>query len=253
MTSYKKKKSLGEKIRLDQILLSRKFAPTIEAARSMIGAGEVYVEDRISDKPGRLCPPLVLIRLKDKCPYVSRGGLKLEQGLSHFGISVSNLVCIDIGASSGGFTDCLLQQHARKVYAVDVAYGQLAWKLRQDPRVIVLERFNARNITLKDINDESVDFAVLDASFISLTTLLSPLIHLFRQQVSILALIKPQFELSRTEIASGGVVTNPSLHQKAIQKIETFVRKCGLVSRGTVPSPILGPKGNREFLIYITS
>lgn len=219
----------------------------------MIGAGEVYVEDRISDKPGRLCSPLSQIRLKDKCPYVSRGGLKLERGLSNFNISVSNKVCIDIGASSGGFTDCLLQHHACKVYAVDVAYGQLAWKLRQDPRVIVLERFNARNISLKDIKEEKVDFAVLDVSFISLNTLLSPLLNLFTKQVSILALIKPQFELPRGDITSGGVVTDPLLHQKAIHKVETFVRESGLFSRGTVPSPILGPRGNREFLIYITS
>jgi 23S rRNA (cytidine1920-2'-O)/16S rRNA (cytidine1409-2'-O)-methyltransferase len=241
------------KVRLDQILVDRELAATIEAARAMIGAGEVYVEDQISDKPGRMYSSLVKIRLKEKCAYVSRGGVKLDKGLSHFDIFVANLVCIDIGASSGGFTDCLLQHGAVKVYAVDVAYGQLAWKIRQDPRVVVLERFNARNITPKQINHESVDFAVLDVSFISLTTLLPPVIALFPKRVSILALIKPQFELPREEIGTGGVVIEPSLHNKAIQKLDVFVREAGLVNRGTVPSPLLGPKGNREFLIHITS
>ncbi len=241
------------KVRLDQILVDKELAVTIEAARAMIGAGEVYVEEQISDKPGRMYTSLIDIRLKKKCQYVSRGGLKLEEGLSHFDISVANLVCIDIGASSGGFTDCLLQHGAVKVYAVDVAYGQLAWKIRQDPRVVVFERFNARNITPKQINHEALDFAVLDVSFISLTTLLPPVIALFPKNVSILALIKPQFELPREEIGAGGVVTEPSLHKKAIQKLDVFVRIAGLVNRGTVPSPILGPKGNREFLIHITS
>jgi 23S rRNA (cytidine1920-2'-O)/16S rRNA (cytidine1409-2'-O)-methyltransferase len=241
------------KDRLDQILISRKIAPTIETARAMIYAGEVYIAEQVSDKPGRLCSTEVSIRVKEKCQYVSRGGLKLEKALSHFRISPSDLICIDIGASSGGFTDCLLQHNARKVHAVDVAYGQLAWKIRQDPRVVVLERFNARKITSKDINGELIDLAVMDVSFISLTTLLPPISKLFAQDVAILALIKPQFELPRDDIGPRGVVAEPSLHKKAIDKIESFVQQSGLISRGTVPSPILGPKGNREFLIYITS
>ena len=219
----------------------------------MIYAGEVFIDDQISDKPGRLYPTEALIRLKEKCRYVSRGGLKLEQALCHFHVFPSDQVCIDIGASTGGFTDCLLQHNAKRVHAVDVAYGQLAWKIRQDPRVVILERFNARNITSKDINGELIDLAVMDVSFISLTTLLPVVAKLFAQNVAIIALIKPQFELARDEIGPGGVVSESSLHEKAIEKIESSVEQFGLISRGIVPSPILGPKGNREFLIYITS
>ncbi|GAB6192425.1 TlyA family RNA methyltransferase [Desulfocastanea catecholica] len=241
------------KDRLDKILLDRKIAPTIDTARAMIYAGEVYLGEQISDKPGRLCSTDSPIRVKEKCPYVSRGGLKLEKALAYFRVSPVGRICLDIGASSGGFTDCLLQNNARKVHAVDVAYGQLAWKIRQDPRVTVLERFNARNITAKDVNNEPIDLAVMDVSFISLTTLLPPISKLFAEEVSILALIKPQFELPREDIGPGGVVSESSLHQKAIDKIKVFVELAGLMSRGTVASPILGPKGNREFLIHITS
>lgn len=241
------------KDRLDQILIRRKIAPAIERARAMIIAGEIYINEQVSDKPGRLYSTDVSIRVKEKCRYVSRGGLKLEKALSHFGVSPSGTISLDIGASTGGFTDCLLQHNARKVHAIDVAYGQLAWKIRQDPRVVVLERFNARNITSKDINNDHIDLAVMDVSFISLTTLIPPISKLFAQEVTILALIKPQFELPRDDIGPGGVVTEPALHIKAIEKIESFVQQFGLISRGTVPSPILGPKGNREFIIYISS
>jgi 23S rRNA (cytidine1920-2'-O)/16S rRNA (cytidine1409-2'-O)-methyltransferase len=241
------------KDRLDQILVSRKIAETVETAKAMIYAGEIYIEEQISDKPGRLYCTDISIRVKEKCPYVSRGGLKLEKALAHFSISPAKLICLDIGASTGGFTDCLLQHKAQKVHAVDVAYGQLAWKIRQDPRVVVLERFNARAITAKDINGDMIDLAVMDVSFISLTALLPQLTKLFAGEIAIVALIKPQFELARHEVGQRGVVSEPLLHQKAIEKIERFVRQAGLVSRGTVPSPILGPKGNREFLIHITS
>ena len=241
------------KQRLDQILTSRKITPTIEAARAMIYAGEVFIDDQISDKPGRLYSTEAIIRLKEKCRYVSRGGLKLEEALCHFQIFPSEQICIDIGASTGGFTDCLLQHNAKRVHAVDVAYGQLAWKIRQDPRVVILERFNARNINSKDINGELIDLAVMDVSFISLTTLLPVVTKLFAQNVAIIALIKPQFELARDEVGPKGVVSESFLHNKAIEKIESSVKQFGLISRGTVPSPILGPKGNREFLIYITS
>ena len=219
----------------------------------MIGAGEVYVDDRIADKPGSLYPCTASIRLKERCPYVSRGGLKLEKGLNHFHIDPENWTCIDVGASTGGFTDCLLQHKARKVYAIDVAYGQLSWKIRQNSKVVVLERFNARNISSKDIHQDKINLAVMDVSFISITTLLPPLLRLFKQDVTILSLIKPQFELSREEVGNGGVVTDPALHQKSIEKILLFIEGLELISRGVVPSPILGPKGNREFLILITS
>ncbi len=219
----------------------------------MIGAGQVLVDDRIADKPGFLYHSTASIRLKERCPYVSRGGLKLEKGLSHFNIDPENWTCIDIGASTGGFTDCLLRHNARKVYAIDVAYGQLSWKIRQNAKVVVLERFNARNISSKDINQEEIDLVVMDVSFISITTLLPPLVCLFSQTVKILALIKPQFELPWDEVGAGGIVTHPAMHQKAIRKILECVEKLDLISNGVVPSPILGPKGNQEFLVLITS
>lgn len=240
------------KIRLDQIIVDKNLAPSIEVAQALIGAGEVYVNEEIADKAGQQFSTDIKIRIKTRSPYVSRGGLKLEKGLTHFAISAENQVCIDIGASTGGFSDCLLQHRASKVYAVDVAYGQLAWKLRQDPRIVVLERFNARKINLSHLNGEKIDLAVIDASFISLTKLLPPLIPLFREKIKILALIKPQFELPREDIGPGGVVSNESLHLKAIRKIESFVEQLTLHSNGTVVSPIRGPKGNHEFLIYIT-
>ena len=219
----------------------------------MIGAGKVYVNDRIADKPGFLYHSTASIRLKERCPYVSRGGLKLEKGLAHFNIDPENWTCIDIGASTGGFTDCLLQHKALKVYAIDVAYGQLSWEIRQNARVVVLERFNARNISTEDIDQTEIDLAVMDVSFISITTLLPPLTRLFSTDVKILALIKPQFELPWDEVGAGGVVTEPAMHQKAIKKILQCVEELDLISRGVVPSPILGPKGNREFLVFITS
>ena len=219
----------------------------------MIGAGEVFIEDKIADKPGVLYPSTVSIRLKDRCPYVSRGGFKLEEGLSHFKIDPTGWVCIDVGASTGGFTDCLLQHNVKKVYAIDVAYGQISWKIRQDSRVVTLERFNARNISSSDIKETGIDLAVMDVSFISITTLLPALLPLFREKVNVLALIKPQFELPKKEVGKGGVVSLPSLHQKAIEKIVGFIDKLGLINNGVIVSPILGPKGNREFLISISS
>jgi 23S rRNA (cytidine1920-2'-O)/16S rRNA (cytidine1409-2'-O)-methyltransferase len=253
LTSCKRTKAGNLKVRLDQTLVDRQIADNITSARAMIGAGEIYVDDKVADKPGSQFPGDITIRRKQRCPYVSRGGLKLEKGLSHFQIEVSNSVCVDIGASSGGFTDCLLQHDAAMVYAVDVAYGQLAWKIRQDPRVVVLERFNARHITPDDLNRAAIDLVVMDVSFISLTTLIPPVRQLFSGKVAILALIKPQFELAKNEIGAGGVVHDAELHDKAISKIECFAQTLGLESRGAVPSPILGPKGNREFLIYISS
>ncbi len=241
------------KVRLDRLLLERGIASNIEAAQAIIGAGEVFVNDGVADKSGTLFDAHVTIRMKKKCPFVSRGGLKLEKGLTRFSISPEDLTCIDIGASSGGFTDCLLQNNAKKVFAVDVAYGQLAWKIRQDSRVTVLERFNARNISLKDTNNTPVDLAVIDVSFISLTKLLPQIATLFHKKIAILALIKPQFELIKSDIGPKGVVKDPYLHEKAIHKIEDFIKTLDLISEKTIASPILGPQGNREFLIYIHS
>ena len=239
------------KIRLDQLLYEKGFASTLEKARGMIYAGEVQVNEVLSDKPGLLFSSDSKLRVKQKCAYVSRGGLKLEKGLSHFNIDPAGKICIDIGASSGGFTDCLLQHDARKVYAVDVAYGQLAWKIRQDKRVVVMERFNARNIKRTDLSDD-VDLGVIDASFISITKLLPPLFSLFGEGVNIIALIKPQFELPKNKVGAGGVVSDAKSHIEAVIKIEQFVEQFGKTSKGSVQSPILGPKGNKEFLLFIT-
>ena len=241
------------KTRLDQLLIERNLAKDLDHARSLILAGEVYVNDTVSDKAGLVLNTDVTIRLKQKCPFVSRGGIKLAGALSEFNQIVDNFVCLDIGASTGGFSDCLLQNGAKKVYAIDVAYGQLAWKIRQDSRVTVLERFNARKLTPEDIEHAPIQLAVMDVSFISLTKILPALFDVFPEEVAIIALVKPQFELPKSDIGPGGVVTDPQLHDKAINKIKTFVSDNNLIVSGVTTSPILGPKGNTEFLIHITS
>ncbi len=237
------------KIRLDELLLRSGLSTDLQHARRIIGAGEVSVDGCCADKAGFLFPEKTKAVVKPKCPYVSRGGYKLKGGLDSFDVKPSGLVCVDVGASSGGFTDCLLQNGAKKVYAVDVAYGMLDWKLRQDPRVMVIERFNARNLGNRQI-PEPIDLAVIDAAFISLTKLIPPLIPLFGKQLSIICLIKPQFELPPQLIPKGGVVKNKADHQRAINKIKLFVDSLGLHTVGVVKSPIRGPKGNREFLLH---
>jgi 23S rRNA (cytidine1920-2'-O)/16S rRNA (cytidine1409-2'-O)-methyltransferase len=239
------------KQRLDHLLLALRLAPDLEKARALIGAGAVLVNGQLADKAGaQFAAATAEITLKPPCPFVSRGGLKLQAALDAFACQPAGLICADIGASSGGFTDCLLQRGARRVYAVDVAYGQLAWKLRQNPQVIVIERFNARHISQAQI-PESLDLAVIDSSFISLTTLIPPLLPLFAGPVRLIALIKPQYELARNLVPKGGVVRDPLLHDEAIAKIVRFGRSIGLNSLGVVRSPILGPKGNSEFLIHL--
>ncbi len=240
------------KVRLDELLVQHKLAGDLETARAIIGAGEVYVNDTLADKSGQKYLETVSLRLKEKCKYVSRGGLKLEKGLEFFKILPEDMCCLDVGASSGGFTDCLLQNGAAKVFAVDVAYGQLDWKIRQDDRVVVFERFNARKLQPCDLG-QPVDLAVMDTSFISITRIIPPLLPLFSERTRILALIKPQFELPKGKVGKGGVVRDPALHQEAIDKITEFATSIGLTSQGVVTSPILGPKGNTEFLIYLIS
>lgn len=240
------------KTRLDKMMLSRNLAPTRQKAQALITAGQVLVNETRVDKAGTMIDDSATIRVKEACPYVSRGGYKLEAGLEYFTIDPTGLVCLDIGASTGGFTDCLLKKGALKVYAVDVGYGQLAWELRQDQRVVVMERTNARHLTPGDFQD-FIELAVVDASFISLKILIPPLLSLFKKQISILALIKPQFEVGRGMVGKGGVVRNPVLHDKVISEITAFSKSLGLSSRGVFPSPILGPKGNREFLIHLVA
>jgi 23S rRNA (cytidine1920-2'-O)/16S rRNA (cytidine1409-2'-O)-methyltransferase len=240
------------KVRLDKLLLEKRLAPTRQKAQALIAAGQVTVDNHLADKAGAMVEDTAAIRVKETCPFVSRGGYKLAAGLEYFAVKPAGLICLDIGASTGGFTDCLLQNGAAKVYAVDVGYGQLAWELRRDPRVVVMERTNARYLTVDDFA-ELVDFAVIDASFISLKLLIPPLLPLFRGNISILALIKPQFEIGRGRVGKGGVVRDPALHREVVDSIEVFCKNLGLQSRGVTPSPILGPKGNKEFLIHLVS
>lgn len=240
-----------QKKRLDTLLVDSELAETTELARALIGSGRVFVDGQKADKAGTQFASDCSIAVKEKQPYVSRGGLKLEAGLHHFGIDPTGKICADIGCSTGGFTDCLLQHGAAKVYSVDVGYGVLDWKLRQDERVVVLERTNARYLTKKEIPEE-IDLAVIDASFISLELLLEPVTRLFGKDVAILALVKPQFELDRGKVAKGGVVKETALHDEALAKVNTFALSLGLESHGVVGSPIKGAKGNQEFLMYFT-
>lgn len=240
------------KKRLDELLVQLGHASSIKESLSIILAGNVFVNEARADKPGALFLETCTIRVKKTNKYVSRGGLKLEKGLSAFKIDVSGWTCIDIGASTGGFTDCLLQHGAKHVYAIDVAYGQFSWKLRNDKRVTLFERFNAKKISTQEIPDQ-VDLAVMDASFISTVKLIPPLLRLFGDQKRLLILIKPQFELPKQEVGPGGVVTAPSLHSKAVGKVQEFVtKKLDLTFKGVTQSPICGPKGNIEFIAFIT-
>jgi 23S rRNA (cytidine1920-2'-O)/16S rRNA (cytidine1409-2'-O)-methyltransferase len=239
------------KERLDKILVDRGLVPSRERARALIMAGQVVVNDHLADKAGMQVAVDADIRLKgEDIPYVSRGGLKLEKALDAFGIDVTGLVAIDVGASTGGFTDCLLQHGAARVFAVDVGYGQLAWKLRQDSRVVNLEKTNIRYLEPAALS-ELPDLAVIDASFISLDKVLPPTIRLVRDGGLIIALIKPQFEVGKGEVGKGGVVRDERKHQEVIVRVTDLAAGLGLEVRGVTESPILGPKGNREFLIYM--
>lgn len=236
------------KERLDKLLVLKGLAPSRPRAQALIGAGLVRLDDRVLDKAGTLVAEDARLSVKENpCPYVSRGGLKLAAALDHFGLDPAGLICLDIGASTGGFSDCLLQRGAARVYAVDVGYGQLAWKLRQDPRVVVLERTNARYLKPGDL-PELMSLVVLDASFISLKLLLAPILAFLRPEARIVALIKPQFEVGRGKVGKGGVVRDQELQQEVIASLRDFALELKLNWLGVTPSPILGPKGNREFL-----
>jgi 23S rRNA (cytidine1920-2'-O)/16S rRNA (cytidine1409-2'-O)-methyltransferase len=238
------------KNRLDKILLERGFAPTLEKARALILAKAVRVDDAYPDKASALVLPDAQIRIKgEDNPYVSRGGLKLAGALAQFHIDVRGLVALDVGASTGGFTDCLLQAGVRKVYALDVGYGQLAWKLRTDERVTVIERTNIRYYDGADLA-ETPDLATIDVSFISLKTVLPTVLKLMTSQGIVLALIKPQFEARQEEIGRHGVVKDTQVHDRVVEEIVSFCKSQGLRIEGTCSSPIPGPEGNREFFIF---
>jgi 23S rRNA (cytidine1920-2'-O)/16S rRNA (cytidine1409-2'-O)-methyltransferase len=240
-----------KKHRLDLILVANGLVKSRQRAQAMIMAGKVLVNDRPVDKPGFHVSPDDTVELKGTdIPYVSRGGLKLEAALHKLQLDVTGSICIDVGASTGGFTDCLLQHGAERVYAVDVGYGQLAWKLRQDPRVIVIERTNVRHMAADTI-PAPVDLVTIDVSFISLKIVVPVIVKFLKPDGSLLALIKPQFEVGKTQVGKGGVVRDPKLHQQVIQDLSNFFGTLKLVPLSIYPSPLLGPKGNREFFTYV--
>lgn len=237
--------------RLDKLLVEKGLVQSRERAKAIILAGMVVVEDRVVDKAGTLVEHNSRIRVKGRDhSYVSRGGPKLEEALRAFQVDPAGKVAMDIGASTGGFTDCLLQKGAKKVYAVDVGYGQLAWRLRQDPRVVNLERRNIRYVKPEDIG-EKVDLAVIDTSFISVEKFLPNVLQMVREGGWIVALLKPQFEVGKGEVGKGGVVRDKRKHQQVLDRVSRFSESIGLKVRGTMESPLLGPKGNREFFIYL--
>lgn len=239
------------KIRLDNLLVDRGISSTHERARAMIMAGAILIGGKRTDKAGMLVAPDVEIKITgEDHPYVSRGGLKLKGALETFGIDVHDFIVLDVGASTGWFTDCLLQEGAAKVYALDVGYGQLAWKLRQNPQVNIIERTNIRHFDGTGIHD-SLDMATVDTSFISLKLVIPPISKLIKVGGIIVALIKPQFEVERAEVEKRGVVINPALRQKVITDIDVFSRNLNLEVMGTCKSPLLGPAGNKEFFIYL--
>jgi 23S rRNA (cytidine1920-2'-O)/16S rRNA (cytidine1409-2'-O)-methyltransferase len=235
---------------LDLVLVARGLAEDREQARRLIMAGEVLVNQQVYDKPGQRIPVDAPIRLRPTLPYVSRGGLKLAAALAAFPLDVTGLVAVDVGASTGGFTDCLLQHGAAQVYAIDVSYGELAWKLRIDPRVVVLERTNIRHLEQLP-SGALADIAVIDASFISLGLVLPATLRLLRPISQVIALIKPQFEAAKEQVGKGGVVRDPAVHQQVIYEIATLAASLGLGVQGVITSPAPGPAGNLEFLIWL--
>lgn len=239
------------KERIDKVLVDKGFFDSRERAKKNIMAGTVLVNNMVVDKAGFLIDTEAEIRIKkDAIPYVSRGGLKLEKAMQSWAIDLNDKVCMDIGSSTGGFTDCMLQKGAKKVYAVDVGYGQLDWKLRNDDRVKVMERTNIRHTTPADL-EERVQFFSIDVSFISLKLVLPKLLELGDDDFECVALIKPQFEVGKDEVGKNGVVREPAKHMDAINYCMDYATKIGLQIRGLDFSPIKGPKGNIEFLMLV--
>jgi 23S rRNA (cytidine1920-2'-O)/16S rRNA (cytidine1409-2'-O)-methyltransferase len=241
------------KERLDKLLVEKGLVKSRERAKALIMAGKVLVNGRVIDKAGSMLSSESKIEIKgESMPYVSRGGLKLETAIKRFGLDVRGFVCLDIGASTGGFTDCLLKHGASKVYAVDVGRGQLDWSLRQDERVVSIEKFNARYLTEKEI-PEKVDLITIDVSFISLKKILPVAKKFLKPKGKIVALIKPQFELSKKEVDRWkGVIRDPELHKKAIESVLDFSREIGLFPEKLTLSEPRGPKGNKEFLVLLS-
>ncbi len=239
------------KERLDVLLVQKNLAPSREKAKAMIMEGIVFVDGQREDKAGATFAEDAPIEIRgNTLRYVSRGGLKLEKAMKNFGISLEGKICMDIGASTGGFTDCMLQNGAKKVYAVDVGYGQFAWKLRQDARVVCMEKTNIRYVTPEDIADV-LDFASVDVSFISLTKVLGPAKELLSESGEMVCLIKPQFEAGREKVGKKGVVRDPAVHREVIERVLSFSRELGFTVKNLEFSPIKGPEGNIEYLVYL--
>lgn len=239
-----------EKQRLDLLLVQRGLVETREQARRLVMAGEVTVDGQVQDKPGQAVAVTAELSVRAPLPYVSRGGLKLAAALDDFALDVGGLAAIDVGASTGGFTDCLLQRGAAKVYAIDVGYGQLAWKLQTDPRVVVLDRTNVRYLEALP-GGELADLAVIDASFISLALVLPPSLRLLQSHGQVVALIKPQFEAGKDDVGKGGVVRDRRVHRRVLHETVEMAQSLGLVVAGLTISPAPGPAGNIEFLIWL--
>jgi len=239
-------------LRLDLLLLEKGLVTSRSQAQALIGAGKVLVEGRVSDKAGhRFSMDAQLELIGPPHPYVGRGGVKLAHALDYFAVDVHGLVCMDVGASTGGFTDCMLQRGAAKVYAVDVGYGQLDWRLRNDKRVIPMERTNIRYLS-PGVLDSRLDLVTIDTSFISLRLVIPPVLPYLPRRGHIIALVKPQFEVGKGEVGKGGIVRLPKLHYQVLNKLKDFFcNKLGLAVSGITPSPILGAKGNKEFFMLL--
>lgn len=243
---------MKQKERLDVLLVSRGLAESRTKAQALIMAGEVYVAGQKCDKPGTAFDLQSPVEVRaEVCPYVSRGGWKLEAALRRFGVDVHGFVCSDSGASTGGFTDCLLQNGAAKVYAIDVGYGQLAWKIRSDPRVVCMERTNIRYVTPEQLGD-ALDLSVIDVSFISLRLVLPAILRLLKDTGQIVCLIKPQFEAGKEKVGKHGVVREAKTHEEVLQSFLETVAGLGLTLHDMTFSPVKGPEGNIEFLAHLT-
>lgn len=236
------------KKRLDVLLTEKGLSGSRSKAQALIMAGKVSVDGQVITKVGTQVSAEASITIKSELPYVSRGGLKLAAALDSFKVDPKETICADVGASTGGFTDVLLQHGAGRVYAIDVGYGQLAWKLRQDKRVIVMERTNARHL---ETLPEAVNLVVIDASFISLKLIFPVVVKWLTSPGQVIALVKPQFEAGKAQVGKGGVVRDVKIHRQVLEKIITYATQCGLSPLGLIPSPITGPAGNHEFLLYL--
>ena len=239
------------KERLDVLLVKKNLAESREKAKAVIMAGIVYVDDQKEDKAGSMFEETAKIEVRGSTlKYVSRGGLKLEKAMTHFGVTLDQKICMDVGASTGGFTDCMLEKGAKKVFAIDVGYGQLDWKLRNDPRVVCMERTNIRYVVTEDI-EERPSFVSIDVSFISLTKVLLPVRNLMEENGEIAALIKPQFEAGREKVGKKGVVRDPAVHKEVIEMVISYAKSISFGVRHLEFSPIKGPEGNIEYLVHL--